>query len=196
MRFSRDTSFLPANRNRVKAWINFKSLSKDCWFTAVTAEKQRDDSIRDAFISGLVSGGIRQNLLEKDILDLQTAFDTARSLEMAEKQNHTFNPINIYVAAENEEASSLGDNSTTASTYNSNSNKCYFCGNNRHLRAKCPAKEVTCSNCDKKNILQKIAYKKTSLEIYTAVDSTQFQLCHSLLHDFTLTSHGGYGFLS
>ena len=118
-----------------------KSLAKDCGFTAVSAEKHRDDSIRDAFISGIVSGGIRQRLLEKDKLDLKTAFDTARSLEMAEKQNYSFNSASNYVTAAAEEMCS--DNSTSASTSNSNNNKCYFCGNNRHPRFKCPAKDAT-----------------------------------------------------
>lgn len=148
-----------------------KSLSKDCGFTAVTAEKQRDDSIRDAFISGLVSGGIRQRLLEKDKLDPQMAFDTARSLEMAEKQNHSFNPTNNYVAASSEETSSLGDNSITASTYNSNSNKCYFCGNNRHPRIKCPAKDVTMRSPT--HCLEYAAHLLSLLELHSLLTSVR-----------------------
>ena len=136
-----------------------KSLAKDCGFSAVTAEKHCEDSIRDAFISGLVSGGIRQRLLEKDTLDLQTAFDTARSLEMAEKQNHSFNPTSNYVAAASTEEI-CNDNSTSASTSKENSNKCYFCGNNRHPRFKCPAKDVTCSFCDKKGHFAKVCISK------------------------------------
>ncbi|KAK3745311.1 hypothetical protein RRG08_014459 [Elysia crispata] len=67
-----------------------KGLSKDCNFQAVSAEKNRQDAIRDAFISGLNSHQIRQRLLENCTLDLQRAYDLARSLEMAEKQSMTY----------------------------------------------------------------------------------------------------------
>jgi hypothetical protein len=40
-----------------------KHLSKDCNYQAVTAERYRDDSIRDAFINGIQSTNIRQRLL-------------------------------------------------------------------------------------------------------------------------------------
>ena len=63
-----------------------KTLAKDCNFKAVTAEVHKDEAIRDAFISGLTSPQIRQRLLEKRELDLEAAFDSARSLELAEKQ--------------------------------------------------------------------------------------------------------------
>lgn len=64
-----------------------KSLAKDCNFRSVTAEQNRNDAIRDAFINGIESNHIRQRLLEHTTLDLAKAFDTARSLEMAEHQS-------------------------------------------------------------------------------------------------------------
>jgi len=39
-----------------------KLLSKDCTFQAVNAEQYREEFIRDAFINGLNSQGIRQRL--------------------------------------------------------------------------------------------------------------------------------------
>ena len=41
-----------------------KQLSKDCDYKPVTADQYREESIRDAFISGLSSPVIRQRLLE------------------------------------------------------------------------------------------------------------------------------------
>ena len=131
-----------------------KSLAKDCNFIAVTADKHRDDAIRDAFISGLTSCNIRQRLLEKEQLDLKTAFDTARSLEMAEKQNMTFTPGNYTAAAVDDGCD--GENTSAASQ----SKKCYFCGNNRHPRIKCPAKDVICNNCEKKGHFAKVCLSK------------------------------------
>ena len=58
-----------------------KVLAKDCNFKTVTAKEHCDESIRDAFISGLLSPAIRQRLLENKTLDLATMFDQARTLE-------------------------------------------------------------------------------------------------------------------
>ena len=60
-------------------------LSKNCNLKPVTASAHRDPFIRDAFISVLLNNQIRQRLLEKKELDLQTAFDHARSIVTALK---------------------------------------------------------------------------------------------------------------
>ena len=62
-----------------------KTFSKDCNFKTATAAQYCDESIRDAFITGLLSNSIRQRLLENKTLDLKTMFDQARSLESAMK---------------------------------------------------------------------------------------------------------------
>jgi hypothetical protein len=40
-----------------------KTLSKDCNFKSATAGQYRDKSVRDTFITGLVSNSIRQRKL-------------------------------------------------------------------------------------------------------------------------------------
>ena len=72
-----------------------KRLSKDCNFKSVSAEKNREDFIRGSFINGLQSKGIRQRLLENKILDLKTAFDQARALEMAQKNSESYYRPNV-----------------------------------------------------------------------------------------------------
>ena len=62
-------------------------MDKDCNFKNVTAQQYRDDCIRDDFISGISNGTFRQRLLEKESLSLQEAYDTAWSLELAQKQS-------------------------------------------------------------------------------------------------------------
>ena len=52
-----------------------KTLSKDCNFKSVTAAQYTEESIRDAFITGLLSNSIRQRLLENKTLDLKTMFE-------------------------------------------------------------------------------------------------------------------------
>ena len=66
-----------------------KQLSSDCDFGDVAAQVHKQEAIRDAFISGLASSEIRQRLLEGRNLIMQTAFDRARSLEIAQKKRTT-----------------------------------------------------------------------------------------------------------
>ena len=65
-----------------------KTLSKDCNFKSATAGQYREESIRDAFITG--SHSICQRLLENKTLDLKTMFDQARSLESAMKSSESY----------------------------------------------------------------------------------------------------------
>lgn len=69
---------------------SLKTLSKDCNFQSVTASKYREESIRDAFITGLRLPFIRQKLLENNTLDLKTMFDQARSLELAMRNSESY----------------------------------------------------------------------------------------------------------
>ena len=144
-----------------------KTLSKDCNFKAVTAEENQDAAIRDAFISGLSSSQIRQRLLEKSTLKLKDAFDLARSLEMAEKHSQTYytNPVAsvtdklqpITTSNDSDSKSSFHEDCACAlSHFPSGSNKCFFCGYNRHPRQKCPALNAMCKGCGKKGHFQKV----------------------------------------
>ena len=62
-----------------------KQLAKDCNFRNVTANEYKEEAIRDAFINGLQSNLIRQRLLENKVLELQSAYDQARALDVAQR---------------------------------------------------------------------------------------------------------------
>ena len=64
-------------------------LSKDCNFSDLTAYQYRDEAVRDAFITGLLSTNIRQCLLENKTFNLQTVFDQARALHTAQRLSET-----------------------------------------------------------------------------------------------------------
>ncbi|VDP93437.1 unnamed protein product [Echinostoma caproni] len=68
-------------------------LARDCNFVAVSAEKRRDEAIRGAFITGLLSNDIHQRLLEKQTLSLQCAFNEARTVENARQQPPTYDSV-------------------------------------------------------------------------------------------------------
>jgi len=127
-----------------------KTLAKDCNFQAVTAQVHKNEAIRDAFISGLISPHIRQRLLEKSKLDLDTAYEDARTLDMAEKQSLSYRSdlvtASVVETHPDEDAANSFDG-TVAAGYTEE--KCFFCGYKKHPRSKCPAREATCKKCGK-----------------------------------------------
>lgn len=137
-----------------------KMLSKDCNFKLVSADQCRDEAIRDAFISGLQSNAIRQRLLESTTLTLQAAFDTARSLEMAERQSQSYQyqPVTApsHTASTAPSRNDVETDEYEATVAALGNQRCYFCGNRRHPRSKCPAREATCNQCGKKGHFQKV----------------------------------------
>ena len=69
---------------------SLRKLSKDCNLKAVSAEQYREELLRDSFINGLYSSLIRQRLLENKTLSLQTAYDQANSLDLAQKNAESY----------------------------------------------------------------------------------------------------------
>ena len=83
-------------------------------------------------ISGLSSNEIRQRLLEDRSLTLKTAYDRARTLDLAQKNSEEYvrNVTPVYSAA----TGGAEDEEDSIGAANSDRNTCYFCGNNRHPR--------------------------------------------------------------
>ena len=141
-----------------------KLLSADCNFKTVSVEKYKEESIRDAFISGLLFPTIRQRLLENMNLDLQTAFDQARALYLAQKNSESYSSFSSTSASStrglpdsSSEVSLLQQDSSPVSQISATRKQtCYFCGNLRHARANCPARDVTCNKCKKKGHFAKV----------------------------------------
>ena len=136
-----------------------KTLSKDCIFKSVTAALHREESIRDAFISGLQSSLIRQRLLENKTFDLAAIFDQARSLDLAQQNSDMYMapPVPSFSASACEHKSVVGIDSPNRTFGSAAANsKCFFCGNARHPRSKCPARDVTCNKCHKKGHFAKV----------------------------------------
>ena len=143
---------------------SLKTLSKDCNFKNVTAAEYCEESIRDAFIAGLQSNLIRQRLLENKTLDLKTMFDQARSLESAMKSSESYavpnTLINAAVPPESANLVEKQETNTLVASTEITSPRCYFCGNNKHPRSKCPARDATCAKCQKKGHFAKVCHGK------------------------------------
>lgn len=91
--------------------LSLKILSKDCNFKAVDANAHRDESIRDAFITGLRSSAIRQRLLENKTLELTSAIDQARALDTAIKHSEMYSvpPMTTFSASSQETKTDCAD---------------------------------------------------------------------------------------
>ncbi|CAJ1099219.1 Hypothetical predicted protein [Octopus vulgaris] len=123
-----------------------KILAKDCDFVAVSAEQYRSEMIRDVFINGLTSNQIRQRLLENKSVDLSTAYDQARSLDVAQhsscvvlnSEGAKFSPTASIVAKPIDSPKQGGDPC-----------QCWLCGYSRHPRTHCSAWKAVCHKCPK-----------------------------------------------
>ena len=111
--------------------------------------------IRDSFVNGLGSNYIRQRLFELKDLNLKTAFETARSLEMAHKHADSYLESTNVVAhvtpkiepKENTNFQEVREEEISVSA--ATKVKCYFYGFDKHPRNKCPAKNAACNSCSK-----------------------------------------------
>ena len=129
-----------------------RKLAKDCNFEPVSAEQYSSESIREAFISGLNSSIIRQRLLENRTLSLDDAFQQGRSLDIAQKNSEEYvQPRFANAISETLHTDDTSLKYTSAAVQQSSQKQsCYFCGNPRHPRYICPAKDAICSKCQRK----------------------------------------------
>ena len=146
-----------------------KILSKECNFKPVTATEYCEEYIRDAFISGIHSDQIRQRLLENKTLDLKTMFDQARALDSAMRSSESYSaPQPVTTAATASEivhqnqVDSQVDSTHSDSTLAAADPKCFFCGNSKHPRSKCPAKDAIINKCQKRGHFAKVCRGKAS----------------------------------
>ena len=137
-------------------------VAKICNFRDVTAEENKNQYIRDAFINGLSSSSIRQRLLENmGELSLDDAFNQARALEQAQSHsvaydiNGTATPVAalppaVTPAVEEEIAATGKPSFKRKSHYRKRDrNSCWNCGGPIHQRVSCPARDHICANCSK-----------------------------------------------
>ena len=98
---------------------------------------------------------LRPTISENKTLDLKTAYDQALTLEMAQRQLASYSQQNSLTASvftvrteETDDCISVCDEQPTVAAISRQ--KYFFCGNQRHERSKCPARNSVCKNCKKK----------------------------------------------
>jgi len=137
-----------------------RRLSKDCNFRTVTTEQYKQEMVRDAFINGLLSHVIRQMLLENRELDLATAFEQARTLDLAQKNSEAYDLGKVLASSVSDEASEV--HSQNQEVTGSSRKLSFFCGFSYHDRKVCPAKGNVCHLCKKKGHFAKVCRSKNT----------------------------------
>ena len=152
-----------------------KRLSKEYNYAAVTADEHRQEGIRDAFVVGILSYAIRQRLLERENMTLTQILDRARSLETAQYNSEKFCIKQQGLDADNSVASAQqliyeatklssfptmqrleADNCNICAASKLLETKCFYCGNKRHPRKDCPAKDSVRFKCKKQDHFAKV----------------------------------------
>ena len=141
---------------------SLKRLAKDCGFTGTQA---RDEYLRDAFINGITFNHIRQRLQENKTLHLNIAYDQTLTLEMAQRQlalysqpNSLIDSVSTVLTEETDDCISMCDTTIAAIS----GQKYFFCGNKRHDRHRCQARNSICKNCKKKGHFTRVCRSHTA----------------------------------
>ena len=86
-------------------------------------------------------------------------FDQARSLALTQNNYELYCAPSVpsFRSAASEQRVAIEEVSIDRSSASSAANiKCFFCGNARHPRAKCPARDAICNKCQKKGHFAKV----------------------------------------
>ena len=60
-------------------------FAKECEYTDVTAVEYKKEAVLQSFVSGLEDSNVRQRILEKDVVNLQNALESAEILKLAKR---------------------------------------------------------------------------------------------------------------
>ena len=142
---------------------SLKTLCKDYNYQAVTSILYHEESIRDAFITGLTSCSFARGCW-KIGLWISRQYLTKPVSRISSPQFRAYSaplpPINAAIPPADVPPELSTDPATLAAS-GLQGRKCFFCGNSRHCRSKCPARDVTCSNCQKKGHFQRVCRGRT-----------------------------------
>ena len=146
------------------------SLSKDCDFQNVTAEEYRQEMVRGSFINGLLSSGIRQRLLENRLLNLDTVFAHAVSLDMAQQHSQIYESNSgshlLATSIKADSGTSGKEAELTAAVASAPDKRCFFCGKFPcHPRKACRARNAVCYKCEKRDHFAKCSRSTSAAKI-------------------------------
>ena len=174
-------------------------LAKDCDYTNVTAVEYKKEAVLHSFVSRLEDRYIRQRILEKDVVDLEGALESAEILKRAkndagcyelEKNQSTVAAVSgldskseVIPKDAVDGGISIYPVAALSKTFKSNYTgivKCQNCGI-QHPAKQCPALGTTCFSCGKPYHFAKLSRKprKASLNtVWAILGKSSLKLCN------------------
>ncbi|XP_072340617.1 uncharacterized protein [Scyliorhinus torazame] len=129
-------------------------LSRNCDCQAVSAVQHTELLIRDAYVTGMKSTYVCQRLLEGGTLDHAETRQLANSLEVNSRNLESYTPDRVAPSWASWTPPAADSSSPQACAAwqpaNSGGPKCYFCGQSKHPRQRCPVRSAICNGCGKK----------------------------------------------
>ncbi|XP_072349524.1 uncharacterized protein [Scyliorhinus torazame] len=164
---------------------DLRALALTCNAPAVSAEQNTEALALDAFVAGIASVPIRQLLLAQTTLTLDTAVTMAEAQQAAYDNNASYTPAQTsyapahvpYMAATSllpaqQQPLHVTAHPATPAVKIMPGPQCYFCGQAKHPRKRCPARDATCSACGKKGHFAKVCHS-------TAASGSNTAACYS-----------------
>ncbi|XP_069792343.1 uncharacterized protein [Narcine bancroftii] len=143
--------------------LSLKVLARGCKFKAVSAQEYAEDLIRDRIVAGIQSTEMRHQLLEKGMVGLSEAETIAEALESIRKEleEYSQNPgagtnVTLLDSLAPQKEKYAASQEFIAAAVHLEGPKCFFCGQRKHPRALCSARENVCSNCRKRGHYAKV----------------------------------------
>ena len=169
--------------------LQLEVLAKSCNYQAITAEENKSQYIRDAFISGITTSSIHQCLLKKSSLTLQETYAMARSLKQAVKHSECYENGNNKMAATISHPEAVHVATIWKNIHQSQA--CFFCGNPSHLQLLCPTRNTKCKKKKKKKEGHWAKVCRASVTAATLYEPNASPLCltgfGTKMKDITLT---------
>ena len=89
-------------------------------------------------------------------------FDQARALNSAMRSSESYSAATAPEIVHQNQVDSQVDSTHSDSTLAAADPKCFFCGNPKYLRSRCPAKDAICNKCQTKRHFAKVCRGKAS----------------------------------
>lgn len=168
--------------------IALRKLAIHCKF-----DHYLDTALRNQFIFGLRSSRIQNRLLETDKLTVETALNTAKSMELSAKggaeiqqQKETKQSVS-YIHQKSSKKSNgknMKSNAKSGGADNQKKNEfCFRCGKKDHRANKCSHINSTCSFCKRKGHLQGVCFKaKAEKKQTNYIDEDETESVDEIFH--------------
>lgn len=141
-------------------------LAENCEYGAL-----KEELIRDRVIIGIKDKTTSERMLLKNDLTLKEATLMCKQAEILREENKR---INGNCEQQETNVNNMSKKIKTTPIY---TNKCWFCGKERHTKENCPAAKVTCYNCKRIGHFANLCRSKSVRQVEESKVTFEVSLC-------------------